>query len=78
MVSESRPTLELDDLRGRWLSRLEENLAQSNFSAEELTDLASRYRALAETTESRGQRRAALTAADRFEQAASERVAAKP
>lgn len=66
----------LDQLRGEWLRRLDENLAAGSFTRQELDDLARRYRTLAETAESRGQRRAALTAADRFEQAAREQVAA--
>lgn len=70
--------LELDQLRGRWLERLDESLASGTFSPEELNELARRYRTLAETAESRGQRRAALTAAGRFEQAARGRVAANP
>lgn len=67
---------DLDQLRGEWLRRLDEGLAGGSFTYEELDDLARRYRTLAETAESRGQRRAALTAADRFEQAARQRVAA--
>ena len=66
---------ELDELRGQWLQRLDENLEQGSFTAEELDDLARRYRTLAETAESRGQRRAALTAADRFERASRDRLA---
>ncbi len=66
---------ELDELRGQWLQRLDENLEQGSFTPEELDDLARRYRTLAETAESRGQRRAALTAADRFEQASRDRLA---
>lgn len=76
MKSEERSAPALDQLRGQWLRRLDENLAQGTFTSEELGELARRYRTLAEATESRGQRRAALTAADRFERAARDRVAA--
>jgi hypothetical protein len=78
MASDDGPRLELDQLRGRWLERLDENLASGTFSSEELNELARRYRMLAEASESRGQRRAALTAADRFERAARDRVTAGP
>jgi hypothetical protein len=66
----------LAKLRGKWLDRLDENLARGSFTSDELNELARRYRTLAETAESRGQRRAAQTAADRFERAARNRVRA--
>ena len=72
---EGQGATELDQLRGQWLRRLDENLERGSFTSEELDDLARRYRTLAETAESRGQRQAALTAADRFERASRDRLA---
>jgi hypothetical protein len=75
MEPADRSNLALDELRGQWLDRLDENLASDRLSSQELSDLARRYRTLAETAESRGQRQAALTAAEHFERAAEDRIA---
>ncbi len=77
MAREAQSVEDLDELRGQWLGRLDENLERGSFTPEELTQLARRYRTLAETAESRGQRQAALSAADRFERAARDRIAAR-
>lgn len=61
-------------LSERWKGRLEENLAEATFSASELNDLAERHRALALVAEGPGQRRAAITVAERYENAALERA----
>lgn len=66
---------ELEQLSGEWTRRLEENLASAAFSAAELTALAERHRVLALVAESSGQRRAAVTIAERYENAARERAA---
>lgn len=76
MEPEGQLTSDLDQLREQWLRRLGESLARGSFSSSELTDLARRYRTLAEAADSLGQRRAAFIVADRFERAARDRVVA--
>lgn len=76
MAVERQPDSELDELRDRWLRRLDESVERASFASEELNELARRYRAIAETAGSSGQRRAARTLAERFERAAHERLAA--
>lgn len=68
---------ELEQLSGAWTRRLEENLANAAFSAAELVELAERHRTLALVAESPGQRRAAITIAERYENAARERAAVR-
>ena len=76
MAPDPQTAPDLDQLRGKWLDRLDENIVSGSFAPSELNELARRYRTLAEAAESRGQRRAALTAADRFERAARQGVSA--
>lgn len=65
---------ELERLSKDWTLRLEENIANTTFSSAELVELAERHRALAQVAESPGQRRAAITIAERYENAARERA----
>lgn len=65
---------ELEELSAEWTLRLEENLANAAFSADELAELAERHRALALVAQSPGQRRAAQAIAERYENAARERA----
>ena len=75
VVPEDRITAaELERLSKDWTLRLEENLANTAFSAAELAELAERHRALAQVAVSPGQRRAAITIAERYENAARERA----
>lgn len=69
-----QPDLDLDELREWWLGLLDRNLESTSFTAEELNDLARRYRISAETTASRGQQRAGYMLAERLERAARDRV----
>ena len=73
-----QPDPELDQLRERWLGRLDENLAQGSLGTDELDEFARRSRAFADTTASSGQRRAARAIAERFERAAHDRVTTNP
>jgi len=73
-----QPDPELDQLRERWLGRLDENLEHGSLDTDELDELARRYRAFADTTASSGQQRAARTIAERFERAARDRVTTNP
>lgn len=66
---------QLTELADGWTARLERELEHASFSADELTTLAARQRAVAQVTDSPGQRRALAAVADRFEQAARERAA---
>lgn len=68
---------QLEELADGWTARLERELAQASFSADELTMLAERQRAVAQVTDSPGQRRALVVVADRFEQAARNQVAVR-
>ena len=65
---------ELERMSKDWILRLEQNLANTGFSSAELAELAERHRALAQVAESPGQRRAAITIAERYENAARERA----
>lgn len=77
-MAEDRITVdELERLSHRWNGRLEENLAKATFSASELNELAERHRALALVAEGPGQRRAAITIAEQYENAARERGAVR-
>ncbi len=74
-MAEDRITVDqLERLSERWKGRLEENLAEATLSAAELNELAERHRALALVAEGPGQRRAAITIAERYENAARERA----
>ncbi|MGO9794309.1 MAG: hypothetical protein ACLP8S_33735 [Solirubrobacteraceae bacterium] len=75
MEPEGQADLDLAQLRAHWLRRLDETVGHASFAPGELEELARRYRALAETTASNGQQRAARELAERFERAARERVA---
>lgn len=68
---------QLEKLTDGWTARLERELAHASFSADELTMLAERQRAVAQVTDSPGQRRALVDVADRFEQAARDRAAVR-
>jgi len=75
-VTSSRlSSADLERLSEEWSLRLEEGLARASFTAEELTELAQRQRALAQVTDSSGQRRALIALAERYELAARERAA---
>lgn len=74
MATDHVTAKELEQLSGEWTRRLEENLANAAFSAAELAELAERHRTLALVAESPGQRRAAITIAERYENAARERA----
>jgi hypothetical protein len=68
---------QLEELAESWTARLERELEHATFSVDELTLLAERQRAVAQVTDSPGQRRALLVGAERFEQAACDRAAVR-
>jgi len=68
---------ELQRLSDEMTQRLEDNLREESFSAQELNELAERQRSLAHVTDSAGQRRALLDLAEHYERAARERSAVR-
>jgi hypothetical protein len=76
-VSDRITRTEIEELHGRWTARFEEALAEAPSSPAELRELAERHRQLARASDTAGQRRAFADAAERYEQAARERVRSK-
>lgn len=78
MASDRISDVELKELSARLTVRLEDELERTPFTSEELTELAERQRALAQVTDSPGQRRAFTDTAGLFEQEARRRAARSP
>ena len=78
MASEQLTDTEIARLSAYWTDQLDKEVARSSDTAEELRTEAGKLRSLAAVSEFQGQRRAFVSAAERYEREADERSAVRP